>query len=157
MQSFHVVARDSTRFIADKQADVVQYCQWLQRHLQHERPVTGLSEAFAVSAATLRRRFIAEMRCSPKQYQARWRLEQAAVMLDEDQQSIAAIARAVGYHSPHALVQAFKRATGVTPGQWRAGQRPERDVFTSTVMKPQRHEVVRSPTDTDKSSTIIEK
>ncbi len=49
-----------------------------------------------------------------------WRLTLAATSLRDTQDSLAAIARRVGYGTPYALSHAFSREFGTTPGRYRA-------------------------------------
>lgn len=49
-----------------------------------------------------------------------WRLTFAATLLRDTQDTLAAIARRVGYGSPYALSYAFSREFGTTPGRYRA-------------------------------------
>lgn len=48
-----------------------------------------------------------------------WRLSLAADRLREGDETLAAVARGVGYGGPFALSTAFKRRFGVSPAQFR--------------------------------------
>ena len=54
-------------------------------------------------------------------YLAAWRMRLAADKLGQPEATVAEAAHAAGYDSEAAFSRAFKKATGVTPGAWRAG------------------------------------
>ncbi|MCC3651705.1 AraC family transcriptional regulator [Streptomyces sp. S07_1.15] len=98
------------------------------RHL-HERPgqawtVASLASAAGVSRAVLARRFTGLVGEPPMSYLTGWRLTLAADLLRDPDLSLAGIARRVGYSSPFALSTAFKRERGVSPQEYRNGNRP---------------------------------
>jgi AraC-like DNA-binding protein len=51
-----------------------------------------------------------------------WRLTLAADLLLDPRETVASVARTVGYGSPDALSAAFKRVRGVSPHQHRRGR-----------------------------------
>lgn len=61
------------------------------------------------------------------QYLTRWRMQLASSLLTDTTAKVACIASDVGYASEAAFSRAFKRLTGVSPAQWRAGNRDEVD------------------------------
>ncbi|MEV6848330.1 AraC family transcriptional regulator [Actinoplanes sp. NPDC051411] len=89
----------------------------------HSRPaqawtVADLAAEAAVSRSTLAARFKQAVGQSPLDYLTGWRIELAADRLRRGDQTLAAIARAVGYGSESALSNAFKRITGRSPRAW---------------------------------------
>ncbi|MFD3698288.1 AraC family transcriptional regulator [Streptomyces sp. NPDC058646] len=72
-----------------------------------------------VSRPTLARRFTALVGRPPMAYLAWWRLTLAAGILRDTPDSLASVARRVGYGSPYALSHAFSREFGTTPGRYR--------------------------------------
>jgi AraC-like DNA-binding protein len=97
--------------------------------LIHDRPgapwtLERLAEDAAVSRSTLHDRFVRFIGQPPMQYLAQWRMQVAAGMLRETKAKLIEVALGVGYESEAAFSRAFKRAVGIAPGQWRAGQRP---------------------------------
>ncbi|WP_459644495.1 AraC family transcriptional regulator [Kineococcus sp. NUM-3379] len=97
-------------------------------HREPARPWTTatLAAEIAVSRATLSRRFPAVMGTTPVAYLTRWRMDLAALRLRDSDDSLEAIARAVGYTSVYAFSRAFSRARSVPPGQYRVQARSER-------------------------------
>jgi AraC-like DNA-binding protein len=59
------------------------------------------------------------------QYLAQWRMQVAVRRLRDTKAKLLEVALGVGYESEAAFSRAFKRAVGVAPGAWRAGQRRE--------------------------------
>ncbi|MFD7325766.1 AraC family transcriptional regulator [Streptomyces sp. NPDC059875] len=79
-----------------------------------------LAAEAGVSRPTLARRFTTLVGRPPMAYLTWWRLTVAATRLRDTQDSLAVIARRVGYGSPYSLSHAFSREFGTTPGRYRA-------------------------------------
>lgn len=99
--------------------------------LMHDRPehpwtVAELALAGTVSRSTLAARFKATVGRGPLDYLTRWRVELASRQLRQGSDTVATIARAVGYGSESALSTAFKRVTGISPRDYRGGRRAPR-------------------------------
>jgi AraC-like DNA-binding protein len=95
----------------------------------HAKPARDWSlDALAREAATSRsgltRRFTQFLGQSPMQYLSQWRIQLAATALAQGGATVAAIAGDVGYESEAAFSRAFKKATSMSPGAWRAARRP---------------------------------
>ena len=98
--------------------------------LLHERPdapwtLERLADEAAMSRSTLHERFVHFIGQPPMQYLAQWRMQVAARRLRDTKAKLLEVALGVGYESEAAFSRAFKRAVGVAPGAWRAGQRHE--------------------------------
>ncbi|MBO6540224.1 MAG: AraC family transcriptional regulator [Rhizobiaceae bacterium] len=78
-----------------------------------------LSCRAGLSQSALRERFARVLGVSPMRYLALWRLQLAALLLRQNDASVADIAAEVGYDAPEAFARAFKRAIGTTPARWR--------------------------------------
>jgi AraC-like DNA-binding protein len=91
----------------------------LQDDPAHPWTVAALAAKAGVSRAALARRFTALVGEPPMTYLTGWRLALAADRLRDSDDTLAAIARRVGYGSAFALSTAFKRAYGVSPQEWR--------------------------------------
>ncbi|XUL91980.1 helix-turn-helix transcriptional regulator [Streptomyces galilaeus] len=91
----------------------------LQDAPAHPWTVASLAAKAAVSRAALARRFTDLVGEPPMSYLTVWRLALAADRLRDTDDTIAAIARDVGYGSAFALSSAFKRVYGVSPQEHR--------------------------------------
>ncbi|AZM59297.1 MULTISPECIES: AraC family transcriptional regulator [unclassified Streptomyces] len=91
----------------------------LQGDPAHPWTVAALAAKAGVSRAALARRFTERVGEPPMTYLTGWRLALAADRLRDTDDTIAAIARQVGYGSAFALSTAFKRAYDVSPQEWR--------------------------------------
>lgn len=94
----------------------------------HARPahawtVAELAGVAAVSRSTLAARFKQAVGQGPMDYLTGWRIELAADRLRRGDETVAVIAREVGYGSEGALSNAFKRVTGASPRDYRRGGR----------------------------------
>ena len=99
--------------------------------LLHARPghpwtLAELAREAAASRSNLAKRFALLVGQPPMQYLAQWRMQVAANLLAESGSKVAAIGAEVGYDSEAAFSRAFKKATGLAPGAWRAGRRTAR-------------------------------
>ncbi|WP_156757467.1 AraC family transcriptional regulator [Actinokineospora pegani] len=86
----------------------------------HPWTVAVLAERVGLSRAALARRFTAETGTPPMAHLADLRLSRTAALLRDSDETLAAIARKVGYANAYALSTAFKRANGTSPAHYRA-------------------------------------
>lgn len=93
----------------------------LYNNPEHPWTVANLAAAVGCSRAAFARRFAEQVGEPPIAFLTGWRLAQAADLLRSGGDTIASIARRVGYGTPFALSTAFKRAYGVSPSRYRAG------------------------------------
>ncbi|WP_367045926.1 AraC family transcriptional regulator [Streptomyces sp. Je 1-332] len=99
---------------------VGQAIRLLQDDPAHPWTIAVLAAKTGVSRAALARRFTELVGEPPMAYLTGWRLALAADLLRDSEQTIAAIARRVGYGSAFALSSAFKRVYGVSPQEHRS-------------------------------------
>jgi AraC-like DNA-binding protein len=90
----------------------------------HQRPaepwtIESLAREVSVSRATLARRFSDLVGETPPEYLTRWRMDLAAQRLRDTQDTVGAIAVAVGYRSEYSFSRAFTRHRGLAPGRYR--------------------------------------
>jgi PAS domain S-box-containing protein len=86
--------------------------------------VTDIAAAAALSVAKLERAMRRTLGMTPTQLLIRTRLDEAIRLLDEQQLTIAEVAAACGFYDQSSFTRLFRRATGMTPGSFRArGQR----------------------------------
>lgn len=82
--------------------------------------VALLARETGVSRATLARKFTELVGEPPMTYLTNWRLAMAANLLRDNDTTIGAIARQVGYGSPFSLSRAFKKVWGISPSNYRS-------------------------------------
>lgn len=86
--------------------------------------VADLAAATGLSRAAFTARFTRSVGEPPLTYLTGWRMTLAADLLRDTDDTIATIARAVGYQDGFAFSVAFKRARRVSPSEWRRGAGP---------------------------------
>ncbi|MBB6346161.1 AraC-like DNA-binding protein [Nonomuraea muscovyensis] len=101
-------------------------------HDAPDRPWTlaSLAARSGVSRTTLAKRFAELVGEPPLAYLTDWRMALAADMLADSAETVAAVARRVGYADAFGFSAAFKRVQGVSPSEYRRlerqGAAPER-------------------------------
>lgn len=83
--------------------------------------VDALAREARLSRATLARRFAAQVGRPPLAYLTQWRMQLARDALAQGD-TLAQVARQVGYSSEFAFAAAFTREVGTAPGRWRDAQ-----------------------------------
>jgi AraC-like DNA-binding protein len=83
--------------------------------------VERLAEAAGLSRSAFFERFRSIFGAPPLETLTRIRLDHAKQLLSGSQAPLSEIALSVGYQSETALMRAFKREFGVSPGKWRKG------------------------------------
>jgi len=81
--------------------------------------VSTLAARAALSRSTLAERFQKVLGASPGHYLAELRMQEASILLRNEEVSVAQIADRLGYATEAAFRRAFKRTTGLTPGEVR--------------------------------------
>ena len=85
--------------------------------------IAGLSQLAGMSRATFVRHFSAAVGTSVGAFLTRVRLMAAAELLIDSQQTVASVARQVGYQSESAFTRAFRAEFATTPAKFRRAQR----------------------------------
>jgi AraC-like DNA-binding protein len=91
----------------------------VQRAPDHPWTATEVAGRLAMSAATLRRRLAAEG-TSYRELLRDERMARASVLLRDPRLGVAEVALITGYRSASKFSDAFRRATGRTPTDWRS-------------------------------------
>lgn len=92
--------------------------------LIHEKPsapwtVATLAKEVGMSRTTFAVKFANLMTSTPMDYLTSWRMQEAVSLMEQGEESVSAIASAVGYTSEAAFAKAFKREIGAAPGAFR--------------------------------------
>jgi AraC family transcriptional regulator len=93
--------------------------EYIDQHLEQELTVAGLADRANLSAFHFSRMFAAAVGDPPYRYISRRRLENAKSMLAVGKLSLSEIAHRSRFASQASFHRAFRRATGVTPGEYR--------------------------------------
>lgn len=98
-----------------------QGADFLQQNYSQSIGVDEAAREAGVSRSYLYRAFQAEFACSPSAYLTRYRIQRAAQLLRHSTLPIGVVATSVGFQDPYYFSRAFRRETGRTPSQYRAG------------------------------------
>ena len=93
--------------------------RWLPDHLDEDLTVARLAERADMSPRTFARTFQAETGTTPAAHVEELRVEAARRLLETTDQTVGAIARAVGLRHPETLHRSFARRLGTTPARYR--------------------------------------
>ncbi|MCM1965804.1 MULTISPECIES: GlxA family transcriptional regulator [unclassified Streptomyces] len=92
---------------------------WLQENLASELTLADIAARAGTSTRTLIRHFRDQTGSTPLQWLHRARIRQAQHLLETTQHSVERIGAQVGFGSPTAFRDRFKRTTGVSPHAYR--------------------------------------
>ena len=92
---------------------------WLQDNLGRDLTLADIATHAGISTRTLIRRFREQTGTTPLQWLHRARVRQAQHLLETTQHSVERIGAQVGFGSPTAFRDRFKRTTGVSPHTYR--------------------------------------
>jgi transcriptional regulator GlxA family with amidase domain len=92
---------------------------WLQENLGSDLALADIAAHAGTSTRTLIRRFREQTGTTPLQWLHRARVRQAQHLLETTHHSVERIGAQVGFGSPTAFRDRFKRTTGVSPHTYR--------------------------------------
>ncbi|CAL9340847.1 HTH-type transcriptional regulator CdhR [Streptomyces sp. enrichment culture] len=92
---------------------------WLQENLDRDLTLNDIAARAGTSTRTLIRRFREQTGTTPLQWLHRARVRQAQHLLETTRHPVERIAAQVGFGSPTAFRERFKRTTGVSPHAYR--------------------------------------
>jgi LacI family transcriptional regulator len=118
-----VVERESTRLAALDDPVVTRALVLIDTGLSKSIDVSTLAKQLHTSERTLRRRFLAALRRSPREEIMRARSRRAHDLLDKTRLSISEIAYECGYAEVSQLSRAIRATTGLSPTQFRKKMR----------------------------------
>lgn len=93
---------------------------WIEKNAHRPLTLSDIAEAAHTSVRTLTRRFQQETGQSPMEWVAGVRIRHAQELLETTDHGIDRIARQTGFSSPSNFRAQFRRATGVTPSEYRS-------------------------------------
>jgi len=96
-----------------------QITDWMAANLAEEFHLERLARRAQLSKFHFLRLFKRAMGVSPARHQVQLRLDTARRLLRETDESVVAIALAVGYSNPSHFAQLFRRETGLSPSHYR--------------------------------------
>lgn len=97
--------------------------RWLEDNAAKELTLTDIAAHAGMSARTLNRRFREQTGTTPLQWLLRARIRQAQYLIEATSHPIDRIAAQVGFGSPTAFRDRFKRIVGTNPNAYRAAFR----------------------------------
>lgn len=97
--------------------------QWIVGNIESKPSVARLAEQFSMSERNFSRLFKREMGLSPQRFLEQAKLEAARRWLAESGLPIEKVARRSGYSGGEHMAQVFRKALGITPGEYRARTR----------------------------------
>lgn len=100
--------------------EMAEVSRWLSLHFSRVINLEQLAQKFNMSSRTFKRRFKATFAATPVQYIQQLRIEAAKQLLLNTQSSLNHIVNQVGYEDVSSFCRLFKRATGLTPKQFRS-------------------------------------
>lgn len=96
---------------------------WLREHFREPVAVTSLAKIAGMSVRQFNRRFREAFGTNPRDFLVKTRVLAACDVLRNSDVSIAEIAVDLGFYDQSSFTQHFRRHVGVTPLQYRKGQR----------------------------------
>jgi AraC family transcriptional regulator len=97
---------------------------YIQEHLNERIPIDTLAQLVHLSPYHFCRVFKQSLGMPPLRYQTKRRVEHAKLLLANRAGSMTEIGRAVGFSSRNAFATAFRKATGITPVDYRRSVAP---------------------------------
>jgi LacI family transcriptional regulator len=114
-----VAARQSTDVVAVADNRISAAVRFVREHATANIDVSDLLRAVPMSRTLLERKFKAFLGCTPREHIQRVRLDRVKSMLLTTDLAVSAVAELAGYQHTEYLSVAFRRATGLTPSEFR--------------------------------------
>lgn len=100
-------------------AAIAPTLDWVLTHLDREHTVVDLARRSLMSERSFSRRFLAETGTTPHRWITQQRVLRARQLLEQTGLGIDEVARTCGFGTPAMLRHHFRKAVGVTPGDYR--------------------------------------
>lgn len=112
--------RQSTDTIAIEDEEVSQALIYIRRHALENIRIADVMKRCRISRRALEHRFVKLVGHTPHEEIHRVRLQRIKQLLEQTDIRVVEIAKQTGFEYPEYLTAAFKKATGMTPSQWRS-------------------------------------
>ena len=99
--------------------EIIKVQEWLDQNYRSAVIIRGLATKFKLSVRSLNRRFKLATNSSPLQYLQQLRIDHSKELLKGSNLAISEVADMVGYQDASYFTSLFRRATGVTPNEYR--------------------------------------
>ncbi|MBN1673477.1 MAG: AraC family transcriptional regulator [Kiritimatiellae bacterium] len=110
---------DKARAVFRPYEELAVVMEHVREHYPESIKIPALARLAGMSLSTFERRFMTLFGMSPRQYLAKYRVNQACERLADPRKSIAQIAQEVGFYDHSALTRHFVRHMGMTPRAYR--------------------------------------
>lgn len=100
--------------------EIIKVQEWLDQNYQTDIVVSSVAKKFKLSVRSLNRRFKLATNASPLQYLQSLRIDHAKELLKQSNLTVAEVADMVGYQDASYFTSLFKKATAVTPIEYRS-------------------------------------
>ncbi len=98
-----------------------QIARYVESNICLDLRVADLCEHFYLSQSTLYRRMMASFGMTPKEFILQKKIEAAKRMIAADESGFSAIASVLRFSDSHHFFRVFKKYTGISPSEYRAG------------------------------------
>lgn len=117
--------RENRAYITRTQADTIRAIRaYLIEHLDQHITLPELSQRFSIPLTTMKQNFKTVYGDAIGTYIQSYRMQKAMWLIQETDQSIAAIAGQVGYQNASKFSEVFRQFAGVSPSEYRKIPRP---------------------------------
>ncbi len=106
----------------DDSEQVRRAIDFIDSHYSYPISVEDIASYVGVSRSTLFRQFRRFLDLSPKEYLDQYRIRRAAYLLKHTDLTVNSVSVSVGYDNGLYFSKVFKKATGMSPSRYRAGQ-----------------------------------
>jgi AraC family transcriptional regulator len=113
----------------------VEAALWIEAHAAEELDLARMAGEAGLSPFHFLRLFARVLGVTPHQYLVRCRLRQAAHLLSQGDESIAAIALEVGFGDISNFTRTFRRAAGVSPRAFRRAAAGDRKILQDRIRR----------------------
>lgn len=102
-----------------------QAADYFSQNLGFFQPIEKTARKFGLSRSRFSKIFTDFWHVSPQKYQIHLRIERAKYLLSETRSPVSEIASSLGYTEPYFFSRQFKHITGMSPSEYRQGNKEE--------------------------------